>query len=146
MIAKKLNPVHTFLISSVPVFKELPWYYRMAGRANLQKMVPLGLIKTSNSVGLKFMGATTFEDRTLLIQLVRDSDALFIKWALTCILTWRNIERPSNLTHIHGTSDNILPIKCTKPDFIVKGGGHFMVHSNAADISKIIMDKISSLK
>ena len=145
-ITKKLNPVHTFLISSIPVFKNLPWYYRMAGRANLQKMVPLSLIKTSNSFGLKFMGATTLEDRTLLKQLVKDSDASFIKWALTCILTWRNMEKPSNLTHIHGTSDNILPIKCTTPNFTVKAGGHFMVHSNAAEISKIIMDRISDSK
>ena len=141
-IAKRLTPIQTFLISSIPVFKNLPWYYRMAGRASLQKMVTLSLIKTSNSVGLKFMGATTLEDRTLLKQLVKDSDARFIKWALTCILTWRNTERPTNLTHIHGTADNILPIKYTKPDAVIKGGGHFMVHSNATEIRKIIMDKM----
>ena len=145
-IAKKLYPIHTFLISSTPIYKSLPWYYRVAGRAGLEKMVPLSLIKTSNSVGLKFMGALTLEDRTLLKQLVNDSDPVFIKWALTCILTWRNTIRPENLTHIHGTKDNVLPIKYTKPDVVIKGGGHFMVHSNAAEISKIIMDKISLLK
>ena len=145
-IAKKLYPIHTFRISSTPTYKSLPWYYRVAGRAGLEKMVPLSLIKTSNSVGLKFMGALTLEDRTLLKQLVNDSDPIFIKWALTCILTWRNTIRPENLTHIHGTADNVLPIKYTKPDVVIKGGGHFMVHSNAAEISKIIMDKISLLK
>jgi pimeloyl-ACP methyl ester carboxylesterase len=138
-ISKKLNPVHTFIISSTPTFKELPWYYRMAGSLNLQKLVPVSFLKKGNNIGLKFLGAKTADERLLLRQLVIDSDPYFIKWALTCILTWKNKERPMNLTHIHGTADHILPIRfCSKPDAIIKGGGHFMVYANAGEIMKII--------
>jgi pimeloyl-ACP methyl ester carboxylesterase len=140
-IAKKLNPVHTFLISSTTTFKGLPWYYRMAGNFRLQKLLPVNLLKKSNRIGLKFLGAKTYDETALLKQLVVDSDPHFMKWALTCILEWRNIERPLNLTHIHGTADNILPIKyITKPDIIINGGGHFMVYANAEEIMKIITD------
>lgn len=141
-IAKKLNPVHTFLISSSPVFKQLPWYYRMAGRLGLEKLVPVSLIKKSNRIGLKFLGAQTQHERLLLKQLVTDSDPAFIKWALTCILKWRNDERPANLTHIHGTADRILPMRYYKPDIIVKNGGHFMVYANAEEISGYIAEHI----
>ena len=145
-ITKRLNPVHTFLISSTPTFKELPWYYRMAGSLSLQKLLPTGLLKKSNSIGLKLLGAKSEEERRLLKQLVIDSDPYFMKWALTCILTWRNTERPLNMTRIHGTADNILPIRfIVKPDHIIKGGGHFIVYANAKEIIEIINLKIASL-
>lgn len=144
-IAKKLNPIHTFLISSIPTFKELPWYYRMAGRMSLQKLIPTGLLKKNNNIGLKFLGAKSDEDRKLLRQLVIDSDPHFMKWALTCILTWRNIERPINMTHIHGTADHILPIRYTAgPNHIIKGAGHFMVHTNAEEIIDVINFRIAN--
>lgn len=143
-IAKKLNPLHTFLISSTPTFKELPWYYRMAGTFSLQKLVPTGLLKKSNSAGLKFLGAKSEDERRLLRQLVIDSDPYFVKWALTCILTWRNTERPLQMTHIHGTADHILPIRFTaKTDYIIKGGGHFIVYANAEEITEMIKSHIT---
>jgi len=141
-IAKKLKPLHTFIISSTPVFKELPWYYRMAGSLSLQKIVPVSLLKRGNNIGLKFLGATTREETALLKQLVIDSDPIFMKWALTSILSWRNNERPQNLTHIHGTTDNILPIRYNKPDITIEGGGHFMVYANAETISRLIVSKL----
>lgn len=142
-ITKKLNPVHTFLISSTPVSIELPWYYKAAGRLSLQKLIPLRLLKTGNHIGLKFLGAKTKDELLLLKQLVTDSDPYFIKWALNCILNWRNTIRPANLSHIHGTNDNILPVRYHKPDIAIKNGGHFMVYANAREITDIILKKIS---
>ena len=141
-IAKKLKPIHTFLISSTPIYAELPWYYRMVGGLRLQKIVPLSLMKTSNNIGLKFLGAKTADEKLLLKQLVVDSDPRFIKWALNCILTWRNAARPENLTHIHGGSDHILPIRYNRPDFTINSGSHFMVYAKAEEILKIVMAKI----
>lgn len=141
-IAKILAPEHTFLISSTPIYTGLPWYYRMAGHAHLQKMVPIGLIRSTNSFGIRFLGAKSKEEFTLLKQLIVDSDPRFMKWALSCILNWRNTEKPQNVTHIHGTGDNTLPIKYTNPDVIINGGTHFMIYSKADQISQLITDKI----
>lgn len=141
-IAKRLRPVHTFIISSSPVFEQLPWYYKMAGNLSLQKLVPVGLLKKGNGIGLKFMGAKTHDERMLLKQLIVDSDPHFIKWALTCILTWRNKDHPTNLTHIHGTADHILPIKYYRPDIVIDGGSHFMVYAKGKEISDYIMQRI----
>lgn len=144
-IAKKLSPVHTFLISSTPVFSGLPWYYKRAGNLRLQKMIPIALFKRINNIGLNFLGAKTHDERVLLKQLIIDSDPNFIKWALTCILKWRNKERPSNLTHIHGAADIILPFKYHKPDVTIKGGGHFMVYSDAKEVSDCILKEINKI-
>lgn len=141
-ITKKLEPVHTFIISSSPVFKQLPWYYRIAGSMSLQKLVPINLLKRTNGIGFKLMGAKTHEERLLMKQLIQDSDPLFMKWAMTCILTWRNNERPANLTHIHGTADHILPFRYYQPDIVINGAGHFMIYSNGKEISKYIEDRL----
>jgi pimeloyl-ACP methyl ester carboxylesterase len=141
-IAKKLKPVHTFLISSTPTFKELPWYYRLAGQLNLEKLVPLSLLKKANSIGLKLLGARSPEERKLLQQLVIDSDPVFMKWALTAILKWRNLERPPNLSHLHGNNDLILPMKYTRPEVIIQHAGHFMVYANAKEINTYLSSKL----
>src|SRR5687767_12739166 len=39
-IAKQYKPAVTILISSVPVAKQLPGYFRMAGKMGLHKFVP----------------------------------------------------------------------------------------------------------
>src|SRR5689334_24948987 len=46
-IAKQYKPAVTILISSVPVSKELPGYFRMAGKIGLHKIVPVSLLKSS---------------------------------------------------------------------------------------------------
>ncbi|MEJ2880030.1 alpha/beta fold hydrolase [Pedobacter sp. GR22-6] len=137
-IAKKLKPVHTFLISSTPIYKQLPWYFRSAGALRLEKLVPIQLMKRGNSLGLRFLGAKSKDEKRLLRQLVLDSDPVFMKWALTAILSWRNTEKPLKLTHIHGNGDYILPSRYYKPDLIIEGGSHFMVYANAKEISAAI--------
>ena len=144
-ISKKLKPLHTFIISSLPVFTNLPWYYKMAGSLGLQKAIPISLLKSGSNLGLKFLGAKTPEEMKLLKQLLIDSDPYFMKWALSCILNWRNKEKPINLTHLHGTADHILPIRYNKPDIQIEGGGHFMVYANADVISKLILKQITDL-
>ena len=138
-IAKISKPLHTFLISSTPISSALPWYYKLAGFLSLQKVIPLRIMKQSNTFVLRFLGASTPEGKLLLRNLVIDSDPKFMKWALTAILEWRNFERPANLTHIHGTADVILPYRFNHPDVTIKRAGHFMVFINAEEIVKSIL-------
>lgn len=137
-IAKKLKPVHTFLISSTPIYKQLPWYFRTAGQLHLQKLVPVKLMQKGNRAGLRFLGARSIEEKRLLKQLVLDSDPIFMKWALTAILSWRNTEKPTHLTHIHGNADYILPSRYYTPDLVIEGGSHFMIYAKAEEISAAI--------
>jgi len=143
-IAKKLNPIHTFLISSVPSYKQIPWYFKLAGKLKLQKMITARLIKQAKFIPTKLLGGKTPEERVLLKTLILDSDPVFMKWALTSILEWKNSDRPENLTHIHGNKDITLPIRYCKPDVIINAAGHFMVYANAEEISSYILQKINA--
>lgn len=138
-IAKKLKPVHTYIISSISVCTELPGYYRVAGTLKLHQVISLNLAKRSSPLMYKMFGLTTHQEKTLFDQIIANADLPFLKWALGCILAWKNTIKPENLTHIHGTTDHILPIKYTHPDVVIDGGGHMMIFSHAEEISEILV-------
>lgn len=140
-ISKILNPLLTIAISSTILSYELPVLYRLAGKLRLIKLIPSGLIKSSNRFSQNFFfGTKSIEEKTLLSRIISDTDPKFLKWAIGSILEWRNIIRPDRLYHIHGTKDKILYSKA-KPDFSIQNGTHFMVYQNAKEISGII-DKL----
>ncbi|WP_285009274.1 alpha/beta fold hydrolase [Pedobacter faecalis] len=137
-IAKRLQPNKTFIISSVPTSKSLPWYYKFAGKLKLHQLISQ-FAKRTNPVTYALFGLKKRSEKNLLDQIIADTDINFLKWALSAILKWRNEIKPADLIHIHGTADNILPVKFTQPDRIIVGGGHLMVYTHAQEITNIIV-------
>lgn len=74
----------------------------------------------------------------LLKQILRDTDAKFLPWAINQIVNWKNNTIPSNLIHIHGNKDRIIPIRNISPTFIIQGAGHFMIITHAKEIEILI--------
>ena len=58
-----------------------------------------------------------------------------LKNAINAILTWKRRERPAGLLHLHGDKDHTLPVKFTRPDHVLAGGGHLMVYSRPDEVS-----------
>lgn len=139
-IAKLYRPEQLILISSIPSSKQLPGYFKIAGRLKLQYLVPIALLKSA-SLLKRFFTAETTEEKKYLRSAIRESDSSFIRWALNAILYWKSTGVPSSYIHIHGTRDEILPIRNLSPTHIIKGGGHLMVLTRAKEINKIINDQ-----
>lgn len=138
-IAKIKHPAVTILLSSVPVNTALPYYFNWAYRLSLHKMVPVALLKKA-SVMKRGFTPDSEEDKLVLKQVIKDSDPAFIKWAMQAILTWKNDIIPSPFFHIHGTKDEILPMKFTKPTHQVDGGNHLMIMSRAGELNEILKE------
>jgi pimeloyl-ACP methyl ester carboxylesterase len=136
-IAKQKTPVHTILISSIPSVRHLPYYFRIAGRLRLHRIVPVSLIRQA-AVIKRFFTTETADDKRMLRTMIRKSDAQFIKWAMHAVLAWDNNDMPERLIHIHGTHDEILPNRFTKPTHVIERGGHLMVMNHATEINKIL--------
>ncbi|MCZ4222300.1 alpha/beta fold hydrolase [Pedobacter rhodius] len=151
-LAKLLEPKVTIIISSTLLSKHLPFIYRLAGKLGLIKIVPANILKSSNSIIQNyFFGTKLKEERELLKNIIEDTDAHFLKWAIGSILSWKNNTKPKKLFQIHGTNDKILYTNKVEPDFSIKGGTHFMVYQKANEISalisKLILDeKITTLR
>jgi hypothetical protein len=100
-------------------------------------MIPIALMKNA-SVAKRLFTTETKEDKELLKTIIRESDPEFIRWSLTAVLHWRNEVAPEKLIHIHGSRDEILRMKFTKPTHIIAKAGHLMVMNRAEEINRIL--------
>jgi pimeloyl-ACP methyl ester carboxylesterase len=140
-IAKLHRPVITVLISSVSCSAHLPFYFRIASRLRLHKLVPVSLLKSASFIK-RFFTAEESEDKKLVRQLIRDTDPAFIRWAMHAVLQWDCKDFNGRYIHIHGSGDLILPPRFTKPTHIIRKAGHMMILTNAMEINKILEESL----
>lgn len=140
-IAASYSPALTILISSIPVSSSLPPVYRRAGKLQLHRLLPISVF-TSAALFKRYLTGESAVDKSLIRQMIKDTDEQFIRWAFQAILDWRFSVVPSPLLHIHGTNDGILPGKLTHPTHWIKGGDHLMVLSRAAEINAVLHDEL----
>jgi len=136
-LAKTLAPKKTIIISSVSCHKELPWYFKLAGKFNLQKIISPSIYKRATLIN-RFMGPGDKEMKNIVCDYVRRTKPEFIRWSLNEILNWDQTQRPPGLIHIHGSNDHLLPCRYTRADFVVQKGGHLMVLNMAGEVNRIL--------
>jgi pimeloyl-ACP methyl ester carboxylesterase len=131
------------ILSSVASSGHLPFYYRIAGKMRMHKLIPVSLMKSA-ALMKRLFTAETAEQKAYLKMAIREVDTSFIRWALDAIIKWKGSAVNSPYLHIHGSKDAILPIRFTRPTHIVKGGGHLMILTRNNEISEIISDYVNS--
>lgn len=136
-IARLRNPVKTIIISSIASSDELPWYFKRAASIGLHKYVPIKLLGAA-TVLKNMMGAVSKEDKAIIYRYAKFADPGLIRWSMNAIVTWDQPERLPGIVHLHGSNDHMLPIKFTRPDFVIKNGGHLMVFNKADEVNKIL--------
>lgn len=142
-IARHYKPSFTILISSIPCSAQLPFYLKAVGALNLHKLVPVPLVKSAAKYKRLFTTESD-EDKETLQHIIRDSDNKFIYWAMEAILKWRSEALEIPYIHIHGTKDEVLPIRFTKPTHIILKGGHLLVMNRAGEINNILEQVLSN--
>jgi len=138
-ISKVVSPEKLILISSIPVAKHLPFYFMWAGKIGLHKIIPVSFFRYGSIIKRVFT-AESAEDKEILRQVIRDSDPKFVKWAIHAILKWDNDMIPAKYYHIHGSRDEMLPMRFTKPTHIIQKAGHLMVVNRAEEISSLLAE------
>ncbi len=141
-ISKIIKVKEIILIASAKNRAELPKIYRIAGILKLNKLIPNSILKSQNYISNWLFGIGTKEEKELLKNILKDTDPKFLKWAVNEIVNWKNEISPTNVAHIHGNKDRIIPIKHLKADFVVENGGHFMTVNRAKEIEQIILNLI----
>ncbi|WP_345056829.1 alpha/beta hydrolase [Hymenobacter glaciei] len=124
------------LISSFAGPRELPWLGRLARATGLYRLLPPQVLPLLPGLANWFFGVKTARDRQLLGQILRDTDPVFTRWAIASLLQWRG--RPDTAAiRIHGTHDRLLPNGAAHSQYRLPGG-HLIIISRAADISRIL--------
>lgn len=139
-VACHLQPRAVILIGSVRSPAEFPRYVR-CGRAlgNVGSWIPVRLLQ-----GM-LAPATTGAVRKVtpfwseLASQIRSADPRLFRWSVNAVLRWQGPPPPPcPVYQIHGDRDRVLPVKRTRPDRIVSGGGHLISLSKPREVNEFI--------
>jgi pimeloyl-ACP methyl ester carboxylesterase len=142
-IAKIIKTHKIILISSIKSFREMPLWMRVAGKAKLNKFFPLKSFRIIEPIENYNLGIENSDELKLVREYRRNIGQQYTNWAIHQILHWKNEWQPGDLIHIHGDKDHIFPIKNIKADYIIPGGGHFMVMNRTEKVNGIIKELLS---
>ncbi len=137
-IAKQLSLHKLIIVSSIKSVKEMPRWMKTAGTLKLDKLVPARLHKYTEKIDNARLGVSTKEEKEMVRLYRKNADLVFIDWAISQIVNWKNSWQPDNIIHIHGEKDRIFPVKKINPNCIIKDGTHMMIHNRAREISHYI--------
>ncbi len=142
----KLIPTRMIIsLSSITTYKELPWYFKLAGWLGCFKFFPFHWFSKGNWITQWFFGVKTKNDREILNAVFRQLDNDFLYWALSAIYNWENKVLPPNIVRIHGTNDHVLPInKDALYTIIVENGSHLMLLDKSEEVSHHLLQIIEA--
>lgn len=147
MLAVEISKIRkfkkNFLLSSAKTKFEIPFYYRVLGKLNLLKIIPISFFKSVNFLTYFVFGAKNIFEKILLKDIVKNTDESFLKWALHQIINWKNENYFKDIIHIHGNRDLILPHYFVKYDYLIDGGTHFMTLNHSEKIKRIILENLA---
>lgn len=137
----RLLPVRRlWLLSTVKQRSEMPGYMRFGKYLPLHKLALLanphrwmGPLENYN------LGVEMPEELAMVADYRRCVDPVYLRWAINALINWEAPQPPGNTLHIHGGSDRIFPVRLARPNFVVEGAGHFMVHNRAAEVSRLLL-------
>jgi len=134
----RLRPgLHTVLISSIPDASCLPPLLRLVRATRVYRLVPPQLLKLFPRAGQWYFGVRNGAEYRLFRQILRDMEPVYTRWAIHRLLHWDSTHVGSSI-QILGTRDRVFPPGPTPVEYLIPGGGHFMVLSHAEEISRIL--------
>jgi len=135
----RLRPLaRVVLISSLASPAELPLTLRLARATRLYQLFSPSLLKAMPQVAQWFFGARNGAEYKLLHQIIQDTDSVFTQWAIRQLLQWPGVTASQAPIRLHGTRDRLLPARGVTVGHRLTHGGHFMIVSHAAEISRIL--------
>jgi pimeloyl-ACP methyl ester carboxylesterase len=75
---------------------------------------------------------------------VAEADPAFLRWACRAVMSWEadDPRLPGPIHQIHGDRDRFLPWRLTKPDVLVRGGGHVLTLSHPQAVNNFIISRM----
>lgn len=133
-----LSPLKNIVISSMKSAEEIPSLFRFAEKVNFVKLVPksvFGATKFITNIFTRFI--YTMPTETVAKCMVI-TDPQYVRWAVYNITNWHPTIECPRIYHIHGTKDQIFPVKQIKNAYIIENGDHLMIMEYADNVSRYI--------
>ena len=141
-MSKIIHVQKVIIISSIKNNSELPKRLQLAKVTKTYKLFPANHISNIESF-ISLVFSTMAQKRIAQYRMFLSvRDPLYLNWAIHHVLHWNQTETLSNVIHIHGTKDEIFPIKNILNCIEIEDGSHIMILNKGKKISTILINKL----
>jgi pimeloyl-ACP methyl ester carboxylesterase len=144
-MARYLKPRAMLLIGSVRSPAELPLRVRIWRK--FQPAIPLLPIAPLQwSAGSASLARKWLPHHAGVARQFRQADEEVFRWSLRQLLSWHEtpvVDCP--IFQVHGDCDRVLPMSRTRPDTIVRGGGHVISLTHSREVNEFIRNCLRQL-
>lgn len=142
---RKLIPVRkTIIISSLRSQAEFPRRLKWMRLLRLYRLLPTRKLSNIDDFTRFSFHQTVKKKAELYNRYMSVRNEKYLNWAIKTILHWKEREVADDIVHIHGTRDEIFPIRYVRDCIPVEGGTHAMIITKAKKISTLIMKTLDS--
>ena len=130
------------VISSIKNNNEKPRHFVLMQKTKFYKLFPSGRISKMNGFPTFGLSKSLKRKLDLYNKYLGVRDKTYLDWAVYHVLHWKTEKNLTNLIHIHGSDDEIFPIKYIKNSIIIEGGTHAMIITKAKKISQTLEELV----
>lgn len=138
---KYVHPQKVILISSIKNNSEKPKRILFLQKTKFYKLFPTYRISKIENFSTFSFNKSFKKKLELYNKYLAVRDEKYLNWAIHNVVNWKRENSINNIIHIHGSDDEIFPIKHIKNSIIIEGGTHAMIITKAKKIN-IILEKI----
>lgn len=142
-MSKFIDTEKIIIISSIKSTSELPKRYKIAGKSKIYKLFPTQIVTNFENYSRFFIGKSLEKKAKMYKKYLSVRGKDYIKWSIRNVVYWRQDTPLENIVHIHGTDDNIFPLKRIKNCIKIEHGNHSMIILKAKQISQIIHQSLA---
>jgi len=143
-ISRIIQVKKTIIISSVKSNKEFPKRMKFAKLTGVYKLLPMRIFTNiehyiPDVINKKYLkGRKEIYKKHMSVR-----DEFYLKWSIEQIILWNREIPDPDVVHIHGSNDEVFPIKYIKNCFVVEGGTHVMILSKFRWFNKYLSEFIN---
>jgi pimeloyl-ACP methyl ester carboxylesterase len=124
----RLIPVRKIIIiSSVKSTIEFPRRMIVAKKTKAYALLPIRLLQNIEILAKLPVGKKINQRLQLYEKFLSVRDERYLYWAIKQIISWDRTSPDQEVIHLHGTLDNVFPIKYITNCIVVPGGTHIMI-------------------
>ncbi len=140
-MSKYVHPLKVILISSIKNNSEKPKRIIFLQKTKFYKLFPANRISKIENFSTFSFNKSFKKKLELYNKYLAVRDEKYLNWAIHNVVNWERENSINNIIHIHGSDDEIFPIKHIKNSIVVEGGTHAMIITKAKKIN-IILEEI----
>lgn len=146
-LIKHVQPQKVVLISSIKSRKEMPFMLKQMKFTNMHKLLPGKGFISAIQFGSLFKREVLKEPamRNLAVSMAKSNDPGFLYWCVNAIVKWNGADDyRKDIIHIHGTKDEMFPMRNIKNVIAVKGGSHTMILNRHHEVTNLLKESLKA--